>query len=572
MQLRISSKSRGTEFSPLAPGVHWIGRGAECSVKIDGSGIGAKHARLDVAADGKFGIVDLGCPAGTRVNGERVVTAGPLCERDLVTFGDTEIRILSKMAPVERDWREEVTPPMGRPSTPISMVGEASAQQEAQRLLEAARRLHERLLSELDLRRQDVASMADAALRELATRILEPLVDAEAAGAGVSGDELLRLVLDEALGLGPLETLLSDDGIREVMVNGPDTIFVERCGRLERSTTRFSGEIALRGIVERIVSPLGRRIDEASPMVDARLPDGSRVNVVIPPLAVHGTAVTIRRFGSRRITADDLLRLGSLDDRMLRFLEICVRCRRNVLVSGGTGSGKTTLLNVLSSLIPTGERVITIEDSAELAIDHPNLVALETRPRNIEGRGEVTIRDLVRNALRMRPDRIVIGECRGGETLDMLQAMNTGHDGSLSTVHANSPRELLSRIEVMVLMSGVELPVAAIREQIASSVHIVVHQARFSTGTRRITRITEITGVVAGTIQTQDIFRFVQGSVGTDGGGGHFEACGHMPQFYEELSRSGVAVDLSPFTVCEGSTATDSGVVSMGRAGSGVMR
>jgi pilus assembly protein CpaF len=233
---------------------------------------------------------------------------------------------------------------------------------------------------------------------------------------------------------------------------------------------------------------------------------------------------------------------------MLHFLEICVRHRRNVLVSGGTGSGKTTLLNVLSSLIPTSERVITIEDSAELAFDHPNLVSLETRPRNIEGRGEVTIRDLVRNALRMRPDRIVVGECRGGEALDMLQAMNTGHDGSLSTVHANSPRELLSRLEVMVLMSGVELPIAAIREQIASSVHLIVHQARFSSGTRRITRITEITGLVAGTIQTQDIFRFVQSPNSSgESSEGYFEACGHVPEFFEGLARNGAEVDLAPF-------------------------
>lgn len=392
--------------------------------------------------------------------------------------------------------------------------------------------------------------MSDEALRDLAAGILDPLVSVEASSAGVASEELLRLVLDEALGLGPLESLLADEDIREVMVNGAQTIFVERRGRLERAATQFSGEAALRGIVERIVSPLGRRIDEASPMVDARLPDGSRVNVVIPPLAVHGTAVTIRRFGRQRINADDLLRLGSLNEQMLQFLGVCVRSRRNILVSGGTGSGKTTLLNVLSSLIPISERVVTIEDSAELAFDHPNLVALETRPRNIEGRGEVTIRDLVRNALRMRPDRIVVGECRGGETLDMLQAMNTGHDGSLSTVHANSPRELLSRLEVMVLMSGVDLPLIAIREQIASSVHLVVHQARFPCGSRRITRITEITGVVGGTIQTQDIFGFSPApSADPAETGGKFIACGHIPQFYEALTRGGAAIDLTPFAI-----------------------
>ena len=288
-------------------------------------------------------------------------------------------------------------------------------------------------------------------------------------------------------------------------------------------------------------------------MVDARLPDCSRVNVVLAPLSVGGTAVTIRRFGQRRLTAHMLLESQSLNEFMLQFLAVCVQQRKNIVVSGGTGSGKTTLLNILSSLIPRHERVVTIEDSAELSLDHPNLVTLETRPPNLEGRGQITIRDLVRNALRMRPDRIVIGECRGGETLDMLQAMNTGHDGSMSTVHANSPRELLSRLEVMVLMSGVELPVAAIREQIASSVHVIVHQARFPCGTRRVTQITEVTGLVSGTIQTQDIFRYAGVGVDTDGRStGRFEASGHIPQFYEALTRAGLQMDLSLFQPAQG--------------------
>jgi pilus assembly protein CpaF len=562
MYLRISGKSRIADCLSVEPGVIWVGSGSCCGVQIEGPGIGSRHARLDLASDGKYGVVDLGSPAGTRVNGERIVTAGPLTDRDIVTFGDTEIRILRVEAPPRptsnerREHSETDLRVVATDSSDHSEIHQVVDPAVSSKLLDAARKLHGRLLTELDLRRQDVANMSDEVLRDLATRILRPLVDAESVSAGVRGVELLQLVLDEALGLGPLEPLLADEATREVMVNGADIIFVERNGRLERAPMQFSGEIALRGIVERIVSPLGRRIDESSPMVDARLPDGSRVNVVIPPLAVHGTAVTIRRFGRHRITADDLLRYGSLDERMLRFLEVCVRGRRNILVSGGTGSGKTTLLNVLSSLIPSSERVITIEDSAELAFDHPNLVSLETRPRNIEGRGEVTIRDLVRNALRMRPDRIVVGECRGGETLDMLQAMNTGHDGSLSTVHANSPRELLSRLEVMVLMSGVELPIAAIREQIATSVHLVVHQARFSSGTRRITRITEITGLVGGTIQTQDIFRFIPSAApGSDVGDGHFEACGHVPEFYEELARGGASVDLTPFVAGRSSQA-----------------
>lgn len=552
MFLRVSGKSRAVEMLSLGPGRYWLGSGADCLVRFEGEGIGSRHARLDVASDGKFGLVDLGSPAGTRVNGERVVTAGPLGERDLISIGDIEIRLLQRESPSPSATACADT---AAKSNAAEAVNEAMAVSSPALL--AARRLHDRLITELDLRRQDVASMSDLALREVATRILEPLVEVEATASGVAADLLLRTVLDEALGLGPLESLLADDDVREIMVNGATTIFVERAGRLERAEVRFSGELALRGVVERIVSPLGRRIDDASPMVDARLPDGSRVNVVIPPLAVHGTCVTIRRFGRHRINAQDLLRHGSLDSRMLDFLTVCVRERRNVLVSGGTGSGKTTLLNVLSSLIPVRERVITIEDAAELAFCHPNLVSLETRPRNIEGRGEVSIRDLVRNALRMRPDRIVVGECRGGETLDMLQAMNTGHDGSLSTVHANSPRELLSRLEVMVLMSGVDLPISAIREQIAGSVHLVVHQARFSCGARRITRITEITGVVGDTIQMQDIFRYVAAQVGDNEAGvsGRFIATGHLPQFYEQLARAGVPVDLSLFSPESGDSA-----------------
>jgi pilus assembly protein CpaF len=390
--------------------------------------------------------------------------------------------------------------------------------------------------------------MDDAALRALAAEVLMPLATEEAAGSRIDAADLQRFVLDEALGLGPLEALLADDEVREIMVNGPSQIFVESGGRLRETSLRFSSEAALRGIVERIVTPIGRRIDDASPMVDARLPDGSRVNVVVPPLALRGTAVTIRRFGRHRLGPQQLVERGSLDPAMLAFLRTCVEQRRNMVVSGGTGSGKTTLLNVLSSLIPREERVVTIEDSAELAFDHPNLVSLETRPANIEGRGEVTVRELVRNALRMRPDRLVIGECRGGETLDMLQAMNTGHDGSLSTVHANSPRELLSRLEVMVLMSGVDLPVAVIREQIAGSVHVIAHQARFACGTRRITHITEVTGVVAGTVQMQDIFRFDADAAPDAGGdGGRFRATGHIPQFLERARQAGSRADLRIF-------------------------
>ncbi len=547
MRVQVCTGGRPVVELPLTPGTAWIGSGAECQVRIQGRGIGPRHARLDVTQDGRFSVVDLGCPAGTRVNGERVVTAGPLGAWDVVRVGDAEIRIADAAAnraaaradSTDRGSADAVS--TAADATRGAVPGEA--------FLAAARRAHRELLGQLDLRRRDVSGMSDLALRQLAASVLQPIAAAEHPGNGVDADRLVEFVLDEALGLGPLEPLLADDAVREIMVNGPDAIFTERSGRITRAAHRFSGETALRGIVDRIVAPIGRRVDDASPMVDARLPDGSRVNVVVAPLALRGTAVTIRRFGKRRPSAQDMLDGGTLSRDMLEFLRVCVGHRRNMIVSGGTGSGKTTLLNVLSSLIPREERVVTIEDSAELAFDHPNLVALETRPRNMEGRGEITVRDLVRNALRMRPDRIVIGECRGGETLDMLQAMNTGHDGSLSTVHANSPRELLSRLEVMVLMSGVELPVHAIREQIAASVHVVVHQARFPSGARRITRITEVTGISAGVVQTQDIFRYEAGSgdPGRASAAGAFLATGHVPQFYEALMRSGLRLDLGPF-------------------------
>jgi pilus assembly protein CpaF len=547
MQAWVRYANGEARLVPLKPGVHWLGCDPDCSIALTGAGIAPRHARLDLARDGKYGIVDLGGKGGTRVNGERVVTAGPLGRSDVLHVGECELRIVWDSV----GSADPVNSPAEGGDSAIALPSErVSAPMQSDRLLEVARILHRQLLTQLDLRRRDVASMSDAELRQLARSVLEPLVPAQAAEVGCSVEQLLEFVLHEALGLGPLEGLLADDDIREIMINGPGTLFVERRGKIERVTARFSGEAALRGIIERIVAPLGRRVDESSPMVDARLPDGSRVNVVLSPLAVHGTSVTIRRFGRERMTAQTLLNYDSLNEFMLKFLTICVEQRKNIIVSGGTGSGKTTLLNVLSSLIPRRERVVTIEDSAELSLDHPNLVALETRPANLEGRGEIAVRDLVRNALRMRPDRIVVGECRGGETLDMLQAMNTGHDGSMSTVHANSPRELLSRLEVMVLMSGVDLPITAIREQIAASVHVIVHQARFPCGARRITQITEVTGLVAGTIQTQDLFRYNSHGVGTDGrGAGEYQATGHMPQFYEALARSGHPLDLSLFNM-----------------------
>lgn len=328
---------------------------------------------------------------------------------------------------------------------------------------------------------------------------------------------LLQEIVDEMVGFGPLEPLLRDDSISEIMVNGPRTVYIERKGRIELSDVKFSSDTDVRRVIDKIISPLGRRIDESSPMVDARLPDGSRVNAIIPPLALNGPTITIRKFKSQPLRIEDLLQFKSLSQAMALFLAAAVKSRMNIIISGGTGSGKTTMLNTLSSFIPDDERIITIEDAAELRLQQSHVVRLETRPRNIEGKGEVTIRDLVRNSLRMRPDRIIVGECRGGEALDMLQAMNTGHDGSLTTLHANSARDCLARLETLVMMSGMELPQRAIREQIASAIHFVVQVSRLNDGSRRVTGITEIQGMEGQTITTQELFRFEQRGVAPDG-------------------------------------------------------
>jgi pilus assembly protein CpaF len=402
---------------------------------------------------------------------------------------------------------------------------------------EELRAMHAELLQRLDLRRTDVNRMSDDDLWRLAQRHLRDILDLRRADSPAERAALEKSLLQEVVGLGVLEDLLQDDSISEIMVNGPHAIFVERSGRLTRTGLAFSSASALQGVIERLLQRTGRRVDESSPMVDARLADGSRVNVVVPPLALCGPAVTIRKFGKLRPDMTSLIGNGSLSQDMAEFLRTAVLARRNIVVSGGTGTGKTTLLNCLSALIPAGERIVTIEDSAELLLQHQNLVSLECRPSNVEGRGQVAIRDLVRNALRMRPDRIVVGECRGGETLDMLQAMNTGHGGSLTTAHANSPRDLLSRLEVMTLMAGMELPLAAVREQISSAVNLIVQQARFPCGARRIVVIAEVTGTESGRIQMQDLFRFERlGSAGQGASTGRFSACGNEPVFFETLA------------------------------------
>ncbi|HEY4353795.1 MAG TPA: ATPase, T2SS/T4P/T4SS family, partial [Paraburkholderia sp.] len=378
---------------------------------------------------------------------------------------------------------------------------------------------HMKVIAALDLRRLNVSRMADEELRTTVSDALDDILANDAAfrRTDIDTGTLKKSVFDEIIGLGPLEALLADPGISEIMVNCHDEIFVEQNGRLARSPVIFTDDRAVLGAIERIVAPIGRRIDESSPMVDARLKDGSRVNAVIPPLALKGPSITIRKFSRDKLTGTNLIGFGSMSADMLEFLQTAVRQRANIVISGGTGSGKTTLLNVLSGYIPDDERIVTVEDAAELQLSQPNLVSLEARPANMEGKGAIPIRDLVKNCLRMRPDRIVVGECRGGEALDMLQAMNTGHDGSLTTAHANSPRDCIARLEVMTLMAGLDLPVQAIREQVCSAVDIIVQQSRFSCGSRRVTHITEVSGMESGVIQLQDVFVFREAGFGENG-------------------------------------------------------
>jgi len=392
------------------------------------------------------------------------------------------------------------------------------------------------------------SSLTQDELHQIVREELAEIIEAEQ--QLLSAEErrrLLRDVENDAIGLGPLERLLDDNTITEIMVNRYDQVFVERSGKLTQAATRFTSEAHLRRVIERIVGRVGRRVDEASPLVDARLEDGSRVNAVIPPLAVDGSSLTIRKFSKTPLTVDNLIAYGSMTEEMAKLLQACVEAKLNILVSGGTGTGKTTLLNVLSAFIPDGERIVTIEDAVELSLQQPHVVRLESRPPNIEGAGEVKIRDLVRNSLRMRPDRIVVGECRGGEALDMLQAMNTGHDGSLSTLHANSPRDAMSRLETLVLMAGMDLPLRAIREQAASAIDVIVQIQRLRDGSRRIVNVTEVLGMEGDTVVLQDVFEF-DFSAGVDESGkfrGHAKPTGVRPHFSERFADAGIEFDLA---------------------------
>ncbi len=409
------------------------------------------------------------------------------------------------------------------------------------------RRIHNKLVDKLDLSR--VGDMQGDQLRREIRMVVEHLCDNENTLLNrAERDRIIEEVLDETFGLGPLEFLLKDPTISDIMINGPKDIFVERGGQLEKTKVEFRDNKHLMQIIDRIVSKVGRRVDETCPMVDARLEDGSRVNAIIPPLALDGASVSIRRFGSNPLKLEDLLDYKALTPEMVMLLEGCIKARLNMIICGGTGSGKTTLLNTLSSFIPNDQRIITIEDAAELQLQQDHVVRLETRPPNIEGNGAVTATDLVKNALRMRPERVIIGECRGGETLDMLQAMNTGHDGSLTTIHANNPRDGVARLETMVMMAGYDLPIKAIRQQISSAVNLIIQANRLQGGPRRVTHITEIVGMEQETVVMQDIYRFQQDGIGENGKAhGHFMCTGVRPGFMHRLESAGVRLPASAF-------------------------
>ena len=557
----------------IPPGHHTIGRGLSASIRIKHASVSRRHAQLSIT-ETDTSIRDIGGDKALRRKGAGIISQAVVHPGDIFMIGDCELMLLpedeqveisptpipSPVAPLSGDVTvlAEVTKtlPIAAAALHTSDGGmESAAKHTASVLTEELRplqiRLQDLVLLELDLfRRTAMNSLSTSDLRHEAREAIERIMASGAIALPRHVDQA-RFVTEmtaEIMGYGPIEPFLADESVSEVMVNGPNQIYIERQGRLTSVPTQFINNDSLMRVIERIVSPLGRRIDEGVPMVDARLPDGSRVNAIIPPLSLIGPVLTIRKFSKQRFTMERLVDMGSLTREMAEFLQLCVRYRKNILVSGGTGSGKTTFLNALSASIPAAERIVTIEDAAELRLAQPHVISLEARPANVEGRGEIAIRELVRNALRMRPDRIIVGECRGGEALDMLQAMNTGHDGSLTTGHANSPRDLLSRLEVMVLMAGMDLPVRAIREQISSAVDIIVQQTRFADGRRRVTSIVEVDGMEGDVILTQPLFAFKQRGISATGEiQGEYVGFGQAPRFYEDLADGGIVLDRSVF-------------------------
>jgi pilus assembly protein CpaF len=577
VELVIKEPGKADKLARLENGAYLVGTGRDCHIVFARPEISKHHAQFVVRGN-QLTVMDLGSsnglncdgvplfphephsiPPGSRLELGQIAVlfktpeSAPPPPAKPVAVAVAETLRPAAAAPVRRtapsagsDARFDA---FGKEKIPVLRI--SGVPEEARPLLqEIKKQAHRELLQRLNLKKLAISGISSQQLKQKATETIREILDQITIPLpeGVPLSTVEKELLQEAIGLGPLEYLIELDDITEIMVNGPNYVYVERKGELYRTDTAFADDAQVMGAIERIVSPLGRRIDESSPMVDARLPDGSRVNAVIPPLSLVGPSITIRKFSRKPLEGKDLIRFGSLSQNMLDFLAVCVKVRKNILVSGGTGSGKTTLLNILSSFLPNRERIVTIEDAAELQLHQEHIVRLESRPPNIEGRGEITIRDLVRNALRMRPDRIVVGECRGGEALDMLQAMNTGHDGSLTTIHANSPRDALARLETLVLMAGFELPLRAIREQIASAIDVVVQISRERDGSRKITHISEITKMEGDIITMQDIFLFKHLRWDDENRiVGQFVPTGGIPSFLEDAERAKLPLDISIF-------------------------
>ncbi|MBR0506298.1 MAG: Flp pilus assembly complex ATPase component TadA [Kiritimatiellae bacterium] len=541
----------------LDDGSYLVGRGASCALQLPDPDISERHALL-LLRGRKARLEDLHSANGTYLNGNPVDGLVDVPPDAIIQIGGNMMRVSPAEEAAEGGRASSRAETGGRassraePEPPPPAPAEPPPDPLAGIRRQAKEQIQRELIARLDLKRLTVAGVDRAGLeRQAMEKIHEIVEQVRKTGKlpqGIDAARLEREVFNEALRLGPLEDLLADDSVTEIMVNGPQRVYVERGGKIQLTDLQFLDDASVMAIIERIVSPIGRRIDESQPYVDARLADGSRVNAIIPPLSLTGPTVTIRKFAKKTLTVEDFIRFGTWSRNAAEFMKACVIMRKNIIVAGGTGSGKTTLLNLLSGFIPHDERIVTVEDAAELRLVQPHVVRLEARPPNIEGRGAVTIRDLVKNCLRMRPDRIIVGECRGGEALDMLQAMNTGHDGSLTTVHANSPRDVISRLETMVLMSGMELPSRAIREQIASAVDVIIHESRLSDGSRKVVAISEVTGLEGQNVVMQDIFAFRQ--TGVDDFGvvtGTFRPTGAVPTFYEHLKSRGLRLDPAMF-------------------------
>lgn len=567
----------------LMPGAYLVGSGDDCHIQFASDSISGHHAQFNVR-DNRLSVIDLDSSNGTFVDGMQV-PPGEEREVDInsiITIGkvnivakgpeyqaadenppatsripqskedEKELESLSRqIKEVSEEKKDEKKKGWGAQKEKIPVLEISNVPQSARPLVqEIKKRAHAELLKRLNLKKlalsgaseEELADRAKETITEILSELSIPLPD------DVKISTIERELVQEAIGLGPLEYLTVLDDITEIMVNSADEVYVECKGTLYRTDTAFADDNQVLAAIERIVAPLGRRIDESSPMVDARLPDGSRVNAIIPPLSLNGPSITIRKFSRTPFNIDDIIGFGTLTHNMAEFLRACVMVRKNIIISGGTGSGKTTLLNVLSNYLPNRERIVTVEDAAELQLHQENIVRLESRPPNIEGKGEINIRDLVRNSLRMRPDRIVVGECRGGEALDMLQAMNTGHDGSLTTIHANTPRDALARLETLVLMAGFDLPLRAIREQVASAIDIIVQVNRERDGSRKITNISEITKMEGDIITVQDIFVFKnEGWDENDKIVGRYVSTNNMPTFIDDIKRAKIPLDISIF-------------------------